>query len=88
MKIIDISSTAYYNILLLLFFADPACQEINTHYGCYVMEPSCQPREAKKENDVAVLYSCLGVFVAVIIVVAILLYLKWKSKSKCRKGMY
>lgn len=64
----------------------PACQEINTHYGCYVMEPSCQPREAKKENDVAVLYSCLGVFVAVIIVVAILLYLKWKSKSKCRKG--
>lgn len=52
------------------------------------MEPSCQPREAKKENDVAVLYACLGVFVAVIIVVAILLYLKWKSKSKCRKGIY
>lgn len=51
------------------------------------MEPSCQPREAKKENDVAVLYACLGVFVAVIIVVAILLYLKWKSKSKCKKGI-
>lgn len=51
------------------------------------MEPSCQPQEAKKENDVAVLYACLGVFVAVIIVVAILLYLKWKSKSKCRKGI-
>lgn len=50
------------------------------------MDPSCQPREAKKENDVAVLYACLGVFVAVFIVVAILLYLKWKSKS--RKGMY
>lgn len=61
-------------------FKYPACQEINTHYRCYVMEPSCQPREAKKENDVAVLYACLGVFVAVIIVVAILLYLKWKSK--------
>lgn len=35
--------------ILLFYFTDPACQDINTHDQCYVSDPSCPTRNVTKQ---------------------------------------
>lgn len=54
------------------FYKYPACQDINTKYQCYVMDPSC-PRLSNNESTVnydAIFYACVivgGIVIPIII---------------------
>lgn len=78
------NQTACSNYCFLLCL-DPACLKINKEYRCYVSDPFCQPIEPSKETDTnyeAIIYPCIGVLVAVVIIAVICLYLRNKLQRR------
>lgn len=74
--------------IVLYYFTDPACQDINTHDHCYVSDPSCPPQTFNEQlnsystsNVDVVLLVCALVYVTVAI---FLIVVVWNRKRKLR----
>lgn len=86
----------YVNIginILMISLIDPACQEINTTFNCYVSDPTCSRQlvAEKSDYDDVILYtsSILGGLILIVFVsVCIILGYLYREKNQTkRKGI-
>lgn len=82
--------TLYIGIAVIsnsVFLIDPACQNINTEFHCYVADPFCPsiPRKNESYNYIAIVLTSVGCLILVDVVIGIILCCLWRRKSKNSK---
>lgn len=80
--------TLYIGIAVIsnfVFLIDPACQNINTEFHCYIADPFCPiiPRKKESFNYIAIILTLVGCLILVVaIVIGIIVCCLWRRKSK------